>query len=58
MAERLAPILARNEPPLLALVRSDPPEALGTESIPENLRDVIVEQASAASFDALMGGAL
>ena len=58
MAERLAPILTRNEPPLLALVRSDPPEALGAESIPENLRDVIVEQASAASFDALMGGAL
>ncbi|NUN03787.1 MAG: IS21 family transposase [Bryobacteraceae bacterium] len=58
MAERLAPILSRNEPPLLALVRSELPGTLAADSIPESLRGVIVERASAASFDALIGGAL
>lgn len=58
MAERLKPILERNEPPLLALVNSEQGAVLNEAALPESLRSIKVEQASAARFDRLVGGAL
>ena len=56
--EALARALTRGEPPLVALATPVLERSLATVELPLSIRDINVESASAASFDALLGGAL
>jgi transposase len=56
VAERLSAALARGEPLHLALVQPATEVSVAPEGLPSSLRDVEVAAASAADFDALLGG--
>jgi hypothetical protein len=56
-AERISAALARGEPLHLALVERTREITVAEESLPASLQGVEVAAASAAEFDALLGGA-
>jgi hypothetical protein len=56
VAEKLAAALSAGEPLHLALVQPPREVAVADESLPAGLRDIEVASASAADFDALLGG--
>jgi hypothetical protein len=57
VAARIDSALREGEPLQLALRSSKPQTALTAETIPASVRDITVEAASAADFDALLRGA-
>jgi transposase len=54
----LVSALARGEPPLVALAQPAPEQLLAARDVPARVRDLVVESASASSFDVLLDGAL
>jgi hypothetical protein len=57
IAPRVELALAQGEPLQLALRATAPKAALTAEALPPSVRDVVVEAAQAAEFDALLRGA-
>lgn len=57
IASRVELALAQGEPLQLALRPAAPAASLATEALPPSVRDVVVETAQAADFDALLRGA-
>lgn len=53
----LANALVRGEPPLVALAQPQAQRLLATHDVPASVRELVIESASASSFDALLGGA-